>query len=114
MNLVFLIIVLIAFLTAAAHQIFWVAATDTPSPMDALSQAMIESATGSVELAIGLVGAMTLFLGLMKIAEAGGMLTILSRLIRPVMTRLFPDVPADHPAMGAMILNISANALGVR
>lgn len=113
MNLVFLLIVLIAFLTAAAHQLFWVATIDTPSPMEALSQAMIESATGSVELAIGLVGVMTLFLGLMKIAEAGGMLTILSRLIRPVMTRLFPDIPADHPAMGAMILNISANALGL-
>jgi spore maturation protein SpmA len=113
MNLVFLVIVLIAFLTAAAHQLFWAVAANTPSPMESLSQAMIESASGSVELAIGLVGAMTLFLGLMKIAEAGGMLTILSRLIRPLMTRLFPDVPADHPAMGAMILNIAANALGL-
>jgi spore maturation protein SpmA len=64
-------------------------------------------------LAIGLVGVMTLFLGLMKVAEAGGMLKILARLIRPLMVRLFPDVPADHPAMGAMILNLSANALGL-
>jgi spore maturation protein SpmA len=56
---------------------------------------------------------MTLFLGLMKVAEAGGMLTILARLIRPLMVRLFPQVPPEHPAMGAMILNISANALGL-
>jgi spore maturation protein SpmA len=66
-----------------------------------------------VDLAIGLVGVMTLFLGLMKVAEAGGMLVILARLIRPLMVRLFPEVPADHPAMGAMILNLSTNALGL-
>jgi spore maturation protein SpmA len=81
--------------------------------MEALSTAMVESASGAVELAIGLVGVMTLFLGLMKVAEAGGMLVILARLIRPLMVRLFPEVPADHPAMGAMILNLSANALGL-
>ncbi len=81
--------------------------------MAALSTAMVESAASAVDLAIGLVGMMTLFLGLLKVAEAGGMLTILSRLIRPLMVRLFPDVPADHPAMGAMILNMSANALGL-
>jgi len=59
------------------------------------------------------VGVMALFLGLMKVAEAGGLLTILARLIRPVMVKLFPDVPADHPAMGAMILNLAANMLGL-
>ena len=74
---------------------------------------MIDAATGSVELAIGLVGVMTLFLGLVKIAEAGGMLTVLARLIRPLMVRLFPEVPTNHPAMGAMILNMAANALGL-
>ena len=81
--------------------------------MEILSQAMIQSATGAVELAIGLVGVMALFLGLMKVAEAGGLLTILARLIRPLMVKLFPDVPADHPAMGAMILNLAANMLGL-
>ncbi len=81
--------------------------------MEVLSNAMIQSATGAVELAIGLVGVMALFLGLMKVAEAGGLLTILARLIRPVMVKLFPDVPADHPAMGAMILNLAANMLGL-
>ena len=81
--------------------------------MEILSKAMITSAGGAVELAIGLVGVMALFLGLMKVAEAGGMLTILARLIRPLMVKLFPDVPAEHPAMGAMILNLSANMLGL-
>ena len=111
MNAVFLIIVLSAFMVAAWKQL--TGYSGDISPMDALSKAMVDSATGSVELALGLVGVMTLFLGLMKVAEAGGMLTILARLIRPLMVRLFPDVPAEHPAMGAMILNISANALGL-
>jgi len=59
------------------------------------------------------VGAVSLKKGLMKVAEAGGMLKILARLIRPLMVRLFPEVPPEHPAMGAMILNLSANALGL-
>ncbi|HEX5514140.1 MAG TPA: nucleoside recognition domain-containing protein [Gammaproteobacteria bacterium] len=111
MNYLFLFIVLAAFLTAAWRELSRDPAL--PSVMEALSRAMVESATGAVELALGLIGVMTLFLGLMKIAEAGGLLTIIARLIRPLMTRLFPDVPPDHPAMGAMILNLSANALGL-
>jgi len=111
LNVVFFVIVLSAFVVAAWKQL--TASGGDISPMNALSSAMVESAGGAVELAIGLVGVMTLFLGLMKVAEAGGMLTILARLIRPLMVRLFPQVPAEHPAMGAMILNISANALGL-
>jgi spore maturation protein SpmA/spore maturation protein SpmB len=113
MNIIFAIIVLSAFLFAGWHQIFFIPVKGGPSPMEVLSKAMIESATGAVELAIGLVGVMALFLGLMKVAEAGGLLTILARLIRPLMVKLFPDVPADHPAMGAMILNLAANMLGL-
>jgi len=81
--------------------------------MEMLSKSMVDSAVGSVDLALGLVGVMTLFLGLMKVAESGGLLTIVARLIRPLMVRLFPSVPPDHPAMGSMILNMSANALGL-
>ena len=113
MNLVFFLIVLIAFVFSGWHQILWVPVEGMTSPIEALSVAMVESSSGAVELAIGLVGVMTLFLGLMKIAEEGGLLKVISRLIRPLMVRLFPDVPADHPAMGAMILNMSANALGL-
>ena len=113
MNTILLFMVGAAFAYAGWHQLGWIPAAGAASPMELLSKAMIESAGSAVTLAIGLVGVMTLFLGLMKIAEAGGLLRILARLIRPLMVRLFPDVPADHPAMGAMILNLSANALGL-
>lgn len=114
MNAVFFAIILIAFLVAAFRQITWApAGPDVQSPMEALSAGMIESAGASVTLAIGLVGVMALFLGLMKVAEAGGLLTVIARLVRPGMARLFPEVPPDHPAMGAMILNMSANVLGL-
>jgi len=113
MNVVFFAIVVVAFISAGWRQINWTSGLGDLSPMEALSRAMIESAAGSVELALGLIGVMTLFLGLMKVAEAGGLLTILARLIRPVMVRLFPSVPADHPAMGSMILNMAANAMGL-
>ena len=112
MNTVFLAIVLIAFVAAAWGQFAGVPAGGGP-PMEALSKAMVQSAGGAVELALGLVGVMTLFLGLVKVAEAGGLLRMIARLIRPLMVRLFPDVPGDHPAMGAMILNLSANLMGL-
>ena len=81
--------------------------------MELLGIGMVDTAGSSVTLAIGLIGVMALFLGLMKVAEAGGLLVIIARLVRPLMQRLFPDVPADHPAMGAMILNMSANVMGL-
>ena len=114
MNAIFFAIVLIAFSVAAFRQVTWVAATpEDVSPMDALGIGMIDTAEASVTLAIGLVGVMALFLGLMKVAEHGGLLVIIAKLLRPLMKRLFPEVPADHPAMGAMILNISANVMGL-
>ncbi len=78
-----------------------------------LTDVSFKAAQNAVNLAIGLTGAMALWLGLMKIAESGGLMTILARIIRPVMTRLFPDVPPEHPAMSAMVLNMAANALGL-
>jgi spore maturation protein SpmA len=113
MNIIFLSIVLVAFFTAGWRQFFIAPASGQLSPMEALSKAMVDSAAASVELAFGLVGVMTLFLGLMKVAEKGGLLTVIARLIRPLMARLFPEVPPEHPAMGAMILNLSANVLGL-
>jgi spore maturation protein SpmA len=113
MNFIFFFMVLTAFFSACWRQIHWIPTVKGPAPMELLSKAIVDSATGSVELALGLVGVMTLFLGLMKVAESGGILTIAARLIRPVMVKLFPSVPPDHPAMGSMILNMSANALGL-
>jgi len=88
MNIIFVVIVLGAFLFAGWQQIFFSIDAGDPSPMELLSRAMVDSAGGAVELAIGLVGVMALFLGLMKVAEAGGMLNIIARLIRPLMVRL--------------------------
>ncbi len=113
MNGILLAMASLAFVFAGWRQLVWVPAAGGTAPMELLSKAMIDAASGAVTLAIGLVGVMTLFMGLMKVAEAGGMLRIIARLIRPLMVRLFPDVPAEHPAMGAMILNLSANALGL-
>lgn len=113
MNKIFIGIVFLAFVYAGWQQIIFIPGQADQMPMEILSKAMIDSAGAAVDLAIGLVGVMALFLGLMKVAEEGGMLTILAKLIRPLMIRLFPDVPADHPAMGAMILNLAANALGL-
>lgn len=114
MNAVFLALVLISFAVAAWRQVGWVAPdADAVSPMAALGTAVVDSAASAVTLAIGLIGVMALFLGLMKVAEAGGLLVVVARLLRPLLVRLFPDVPADHPAMGAMVMNLSANALGL-
>ncbi len=67
----------------------------------------------AVELAIGLIGIMAVWLGVMRIAEQSGLITKLARALKPITTRLFPDIPPDHPAMGAMIMNLSANVLGL-
>ena len=81
--------------------------------MGAVSTAAIESAKTGVEIAIGLIGVMTLWLGVMRIAEAAGLVTMLGRLLRPVLRWLFPEVPPDHPANGAIVLSIAANMLGL-
>ena len=114
MNAVFFAIVLVSFLVAAFRQITFAPPTpDAEQPMQGLAAGMIDTAGSSVTLAISLIGVMTLFLGLMKVAEGGGLLVIIARLLRPLMVRLFPDVPAEHPAMGAMIMNFSANVMGL-
>lgn len=81
--------------------------------LDAVAKASTDSANSAVNLAIGLVGVMTFWLGLMKVLHQGGLLAGIARLLRPVMVRLFPDVPADHPAMSMMILNMTSNVLGL-
>ena len=67
----------------------------------------------SVEIAIGLVGIMALWLGTMKIAEESGLIQIIARALKPITIRLFPDVPSDHPAIGSIVLNMAANMLGL-
>lgn len=75
--------------------------------------AVTDNAKLAFEIALGLTGVMTFWLGLMKMAEKAGLIHALGHLLRPLMRRLFPEVPADHPAMGSMLLNIAANMLGL-
>lgn len=102
MNTIFYLLALLACVAA-----FWLG---TP---DETGRAALDASRASVDLALGLVGYMALFLGLMKIVERAGGLSAMATMIRPVLVRLFPGVPPDHPAMGAMVMNISANALGL-
>jgi len=104
----------------SAINIIWLAmillATITASytgKMEALTKTSFEAAKDAVILALGLIGPMSFWLGIMKVAEAGGLMRLMACGLRPLMVRLFPDVPHDHPAMGAMIMNMAANALGL-
>jgi spore maturation protein A len=78
-----------------------------------VTEAAFEYAKISVSIAFDLIGIMTLWLGIMKIAEKAGLVQLLARLFRPMGQRLFPDIPVDHPAMGSMILCIAASWLGL-
>jgi spore maturation protein SpmA len=76
-------------------------------------QSTFDMAKTGFELSIYLTGVMALWLGIMKIGEKGGVVHVLSRLIGPFFTRLFPEIPRDHPAIGSMIMNFAANMLGL-
>jgi spore maturation protein SpmA/spore maturation protein SpmB len=84
-----------------------------PGRMDAVTTALLDGAAAAVRLVIGLVGAMVLFLGLTRVAFDGGLRDWLGRLLAPLARRLFPEVPPDHPAMGAMVMNMSSNMMGL-
>src|SRR5688572_24083869 len=81
--------------------------------MEAVSEGAFSAAQAAATLALGLIGIMALWLGVMRLAERAGLVQLLARALRPVMRRLFPDVPAEHPAQGAMVLNMAANMLGL-
>lgn len=81
--------------------------------IDNVVRAVTDSAKFGFEVAIGLTAIMSLWLGIMGIASTAGLVKRLARVLQPIMSRLFPDVPVNDPAMGAMVLNISANMLGL-
>lgn len=81
--------------------------------LDQVVIAITDSAKTGFELALGLAGIMALWLGIMSIASESGLVNKIASFLRPVMRYLFPEVPEDHPAMGAMVMNISANMLGL-
>jgi len=78
-----------------------------------ITQASFQAAGSAVKYALELVGVMSFWLGMMKIAEEAGIIRGLARLLRPLMSFLFPSVPVNHPAMGSMVMNLSANILGL-
>lgn len=81
--------------------------------LEATTQAALDGAKYAVELCVGLLGMYALWLGLMKVAEKSGLVEAISKKMRGIMGFLFPDVPAGHPAMGAMTMNLIANMLGL-
>lgn len=81
--------------------------------VEAVTNATIESAQSAVDISLGLIGTMAMWLGIMRIAEDSGFIEKLGNWLRPVMVKLFPEIPENHPAMGAIILNMSANMLGL-
>jgi len=81
--------------------------------MPAVNQALFDSARQAVNIALGLIGTMALWLGFMRVLRDAGVMANIARALAPVMRWLFPGIPADHPAISAMILNMSANVLGL-
>lgn len=79
----------------------------------AMVNSTFDMAKTAFEISLGLTGVMTLWLGLMKVGEAGGAIKVLSKLVGPFFSRLFPEIPKDHPAMGSILMNFSANMLGL-
>jgi spore maturation protein SpmA len=109
LNYIWVGFILVAFVVALVKLIFFQDTTVFPAMM----QSSFDMAKTGFEISIGLTGVMTLWLGLMKIGEKGGMVAVISRVVGPFFSRLFPGVPKDHPATGAIIMNFSANILGL-
>lgn len=81
--------------------------------VQAVTDSAINSAGTAVTLSLELIGVMALWLGLMKIAEEAGMVKAMGKLMKPIMVKLFPEVPVDHPAMGSIVANMAANFFGL-
>ncbi len=102
MSVIWVVLVVASVVTAAVQ-----------GKMPALTASIAASAQSGVVLSIGLVGVLTLWLGLLRVAEEARIVALLARAAKPVLRRLFPDVPSDHPAMGSMVMNVAANLLGL-
>jgi spore maturation protein SpmA len=108
-NYIWFFFFLIAFVIAAGKWIF----TGDPLIFKEITEGIFKSAGDSVDLSFKLIGIMTLFLGFMNIGERAGAIRLLSRIVAPFFSRLFPDLPEKHPAYGHMMMNFSANLLGL-
>lgn len=109
LNYIWIGFFLIAFVVALAKVLFL---GDT-TVFNTIVQSTFDSAETAFKLSIGLTGVLTLWLGIMKVGENGGVINALSRLLSPVFCRLFPDIPKNHPVNGSIFMNLSANMLGL-
>ncbi len=109
LNYIWIAFFLIAFVIAVVKLVFWGDMTVFPAMMDST----FASSKTAFEISLGLTGVLSLWLGVMKIGERGGMVNALARLLSPVFSRLFPDIPKGHPVTGSIFMNIAANMLGL-
>ena len=109
LNYIFIAFFLIAFVIATVKLVVMGDVTVFPAMMDST----FDSAKNGFEISLGLTGVLSLWLGIMKIGEKGGVVDMLARLLSPVFTRLFPDIPKGHPVTGTIFMNIAANMLGL-
>jgi spore maturation protein SpmA/spore maturation protein SpmB len=109
LNILWLSFFFLAFLAALWQ---WLSGSN-PEVFSALITSSFEMASLAVEIALGLIGVMALWLGLFRIAEHGGLIAVVSRLMAPLFGRLMPEVPAGHPALGSVTMNLAANFLGL-
>lgn len=109
LNYIWIAFILIAFLIACVQLIFF---GNSQTFVDIINSTFTSAATG-FEISLGLTGVLALWMGIMKIGERGGMIRIFSKAMNPLFRRLFPDIPKGHPAAGSILLNLSANMLGL-
>jgi spore maturation protein SpmA len=109
LNYIWIAFFLLAFIIALGKLIFMGDTTVFPAIMDST----FSQAKNAFEISLGLTGVLSLWMGIMKIGERGGLVAALARLLSPVLCRIFPDIPKGHPAMGTMFMNFSANMLGL-
>ena len=109
LNYIWIAFFVIAFVIALAKLIFWGDVSVFPAIMDST----FSTSKTAFEISLGLTGVLTLWMGVMKIGEKGGVVNALARLLSPVFTRLFPDIPKGHPATGSIFMNVAANMLGL-
>ena len=109
LNYIWIAFFVIAFVVALVRLVFFGDFDVFPSMMDST----FSSSKTAFEISLGLTGVLSLWLGVMKIGEKGGVVNVLSRLLSPVFVRLFPDVPKGHPVTGSIFMNIAANMLGL-
>ena len=109
LNYIWIAFFLIAFVIALIKLVVFGDTEVFPTIMNST----FETSKTAFEISLGLTGMLALWLGIMKIGERGGVVNILARLLSPVFTKLFPDVPKGHPATGSIFMNIAANMLGL-